>query len=81
LENGARKEAFILPKNARFNGVRDVNAETHNHPFGDVYAKRGPGFVIGVKARNRYQKSGPFNASYNILKRGCDILAKIGKRY
>ena len=80
LGDWGEKKAFILLKNARFNGVRDVNPETHNHPFGDIYAKRGPGFVVGVKTRNRYQTSGPLNASYNVQKKGFDILA-IGKRY
>ncbi len=64
-----------------FSNVRDINAETANHPFGDLYAERGKNrFVIGVKARNRYQASGPLNATYNVRKKGFDIDA-IGKRY
>jgi hypothetical protein len=75
------KKALILLKNARFNGVKDVNAETHNHPFGDIYAEFAlERFVIGVKTRNMYQKSGPLNASYNVLKKGFDVWV-VGRRY
>jgi hypothetical protein len=42
---------------AGFSHVRDVNAETHNHPFGDIYAEReGQPYLIGVKTRNMKQK-------------------------
>ena len=48
---------------------------------GDLYAERRKDlFVIGVKARNRYQASGPLNATYNVRKKGFDIEA-IGRRY
>ena len=63
--------------------MRDVNAETHNHPFGDIYAELTPArFVIGVKTRNMYQnqKGGPLNASYNVRKKGFNIWA-VGNRY
>lgn len=81
LGNWGEEKTLALLKNAQFSGVRDVNAETHNHPFGDIYAERGPArFVIGVKTRNMYQKSGPLNASYNVRKKGFDIWA-VGKRY
>jgi hypothetical protein len=64
-----------------FSNVRDINAETANHPFGDLYAEHGKDrFVIGVKTRNRYQASGPLNATYNVRKKGFDIEA-IGRRY
>jgi hypothetical protein len=64
-----------------FSNVRDINAETANHPFGDLYAERGNDrFVIGVKTRNKYQASGPLNATYNVRKKGYDIDA-IGRGY
>jgi hypothetical protein len=81
LGKWGEKKALILLKNARFNGVKDVNAQTHNHPFGDIYAEfASKRFVIGVKTRNMYQKSGPLNASYNVLKKGFDVWA-VGRRY
>jgi hypothetical protein len=81
LGKWGEKKALVLLKDAQFKGVRDVNAETHNHPFGDIYAERGVArFVIGVKTRNKYQVSVPLNPSYNVRKKGFDIWA-IGKRY
>jgi hypothetical protein len=75
LRNWGEKKALILLKDAQFSGVKDLNAETHNHPFADIYAEFAPErFVIGVKTRNMYQKSGPLNDSYNIYKKkGFDI--------
>jgi len=64
-----------------FSRARDVNAETHNHPFGDIYAEHGQSRVlIGVKTRCMYQKSGPLNETYNVKKKGHDVLA-IARRY
>lgn len=78
-------KAVDLLRNAKvpFQKVRDVNAETHNHPFGDVYAERGgQRFIIGVKTRCKHQnqKGGPLNATYNIKKKGADVRV-IGARY
>lgn len=83
LGKWGEKKALVLLKDAPFSGARDVNAETHHHPFGDIYAERGPErFIIGVKTRNMYQVSGLLNASYNVRKKkgSIDIWA-IAKRY
>jgi hypothetical protein len=59
-----------------FANARDVNAQTHNHPFGDIYAERGSArFLIGVKTRCMYQKSGDLNPTYNVRKKGHDVAA------
>jgi len=64
-----------------FTQARDVNAQTHNHPFGDIYAEHGPSRVlIGVKTRCMYQKSGALNETYNVKKKGHDVLA-VAQRY
>lgn len=77
---GESKAPSLLAK-AGFANVRDVNVETHNHPFGDIYAERsGKRYLIGVKTRNKYQASGPLNATYNIKKNGMDVSA-IALRY
>src|ERR1700730_1328599 len=81
LGKWGEQKTLILLKDAQFSNGRDINLETHNHPFGDVYAEEGPGrFVLGVKTRNMYQQCGLLNASINVSKKGFDIGA-IGKRY
>lgn len=79
---GEAKALELLKRpGAGFRNIRDINAETANHPFGDVYAERAEGrFVIGVKTRNMYQASGPLNPTYNVRKKGYDI-DSIGRRY
>jgi hypothetical protein len=61
--------------------LRDVNEETHNHPFGDLYAElaREP-FLIGVKTRNKYNDKGKLNGEYNVKKKGANVRS-IGARY
>ena len=79
---GEAKAIELLKRHGSgFANVRDINAETANHPVGDVYAERSKvSLVIGVKTRNMYQTSGPLNATYNVLRKGFDIDA-IGRRY
>lgn len=64
-----------------FANARDVNAQTHNHPFGDIYAERGSArFLIGVKTRCMYQKCGDLNPTYNVRKKGHDV-ASVARPY
>jgi Holliday junction resolvase len=68
------RRASILLKGAGFSAVRDLNEETHNHPFGDIYAERGgTRYLIGVKARNKYTDKGRLNETYNIRKKHMDV--------
>jgi hypothetical protein len=68
-------------KRVGFRDVRDMNVETSNHPFGDIYAERdGTRYLIGVKTRNKYQVTGLLNPTYNIRKRGADV-GSIARRY
>src|ERR1700730_5589494 len=65
---GERK-ALTLLRNANFANVRDLNAATLNHPFGDISAERGGiRYMIGVKTRNKFTAKGPLNPTYNIRK-------------
>jgi hypothetical protein len=58
-----------------------MNAETVNHPFGDIYAERDDArYLIGVKTRNKYQVSGLINPTYNVRKRGADVKS-VAKQY
>lgn len=74
LGDWGEKKAADLLKRAGFQNVRDMNAESFNHPFGDICAERdGARYLIGVKTRNKYQVSGLVNPTYNVRKRGADI--------
>jgi len=67
-------KAIDLLKRAGFRNVRDMNAESSNHPFGDICAERNASrYLIGVKTRNKYQASGLINPTYNVRKRGVDV--------
>ena len=76
LGDWGEKKAVGLLKRAGFGNVKDMNAESFNHPFGDIYAERdGARYLIGVKTRNKYQVSGLINPTYNVRKRGADVKA------
>jgi len=50
-----------------FEQIRNLNDKKMNYPFADLYAeKNGKKYVISIKARNRYQKNGSLNGSYNL---------------
>jgi hypothetical protein len=76
LGDWGEKKAIDLLERAGFGNLRDMNAESFNHPFGDICAVRdGVRYLIGVKARNKYQASGLVNPTYNVRKRGADVEA------
>jgi hypothetical protein len=73
LGNWGEQKAFVLLQRAGFSSVEELNTEFPNHPFGDICATRsGKRYLIGVKARNKYQVSGLINPTYNVRKRGAD---------
>lgn len=81
LGDWGERKAVDLLKRAGFQNVRDMNAESANHPFGDIFAERdGMRCLIGVKTRNKYQVSGLINPTYNVRKRGADVRA-IARRH
>lgn len=81
LGNWGEAKAWSLLESAGFVEVRNVNQETHNHPFGDLFGIRnGQRFLIGVKTRNKLQANGKLNPSFNITKRGRD-LTPLAKKY
>ena len=52
-----------------FNNIRNLNDQKKNFPYADLYAERGTEkYVISVKARNRYERSGKLNSRYNLGK-------------
>jgi len=81
LGSWGETKALTLLRRAGFSQVRDMNAETFNHPFCDICAERdGEKYLIAVKTRNKYQVSGLLNPTYNVRKKGADVRA-IGHRY
>ncbi|MCC6326169.1 MAG: hypothetical protein DCC43_12330 [Candidatus Brocadia sp.] len=59
-----------------FNNIRNLNDQKRNYPYADLYAERGgEKYVISVKARNRYERTGKLNSRYN-LGSDCEIKAK-----
>jgi hypothetical protein len=81
LGDWGEKKTVDLLERAGFRNVRDMNAESANHPFGDIFAERdGIRYLIGVKTRNKYQVSGLINPTYNVRKRGAEVEA-IARRH
>jgi hypothetical protein len=81
LGDWGEKKALDLLQRSGFGNVRDMNAESVNHPFGDIFAERNGGrFLIGVKTRNKHQENGLINPSYNVCKRSADVQA-IARRH
>ena len=72
---GEEKALDLLKRSGSgFKNAKDVNEQTHNHPFGDIFSElRSERFLIGVKTRNMYQVSGELNCDYNIRKKGADV--------
>src|ERR1700726_3311755 len=59
-----------------------MNAETVNHPFGDIYAERdGARYLIGIKTGNKYQVSDLINPTYNVRKGGVDVKKAVAQQY
>lgn len=57
----------LLKRNG-FKEIRNLNSEHKtNQPFADIYAERdGKKYVISVKARNKFEKSGKLNSRYKL---------------
>lgn len=59
--------AEVLFRRAGFENIRNLNKERTNKMFADVYAEREKkAYIVSVKARNKYQKSGKLNDRYKL---------------
>ncbi len=59
--------AHELLAQAGFDEIKNLNQLRQNHPCADFTARRGGRlYLISVKARNRYQASGPENPEFNL---------------
>lgn len=60
-----------------FDRIKNLNDESMNFPFADLYAeKNGESHIISIKARNKFQKNGMLNSSYNL---GSNSYSKASK--
>ncbi|MDQ3710917.1 MAG: hypothetical protein M3388_01655 [Acidobacteriota bacterium] len=60
---------ILLNKNG-FKNVRNLNHHRKNFPFADFYAeKESVNYIISVKIRNKYQRSGSLNDRYKLGKK------------
>ena len=50
-----------------FNKVRNLNDQTYNEAFADLFCEKDDKkYIISVKARNKYQKNGTLNSRYKL---------------
>ena len=76
---GALGELFAIKAlvDNGFNNIKNLNDGKQNFPYADLYAEKGEEkYVISVKARNRYERTGRLNSRYNL---GSDCGAKARK--
>ena len=67
---------------AHFERIRNLNDDTMNTPFADLYAeKAGKRYVISVKARNKYQADGTLNTRYNLGRNAYEKAGSVSKEY
>lgn len=60
---------IVLGKNG-FGNIKNLNHIRKNFPFADFYAEKdGVNYVISVKIRNKYQRSGNLNDRYKLGKK------------
>src|SRR4051794_10592293 len=53
----------------RFTGIRNLNNLSANACYADLFAERdGQKYVISVKARNKFERTGVLNARYKLGK-------------
>ncbi len=68
---GALGELFAVKAlvDNNFTNIRNLNDQKKNFPYADLYAERNSEkYVISVKARNRYERSGRLNSRYKLGK-------------
>ena len=57
----------VLAENG-FENIFNLNSFIDKFPFADIFAEKdGKRYIISVKTRNKYKKSGSENKSYNLL--------------
>ena len=66
----------------KFDRIRNLNDDHMNEAYADILCeKNGKRIVVSVKARNKYQKDGKLNASYNLGANAYEKAQKIAAKY
>ena len=66
----------------KYEKIINLNDKIMNFPFADLYAEKGKSrLIISVKARNKFQKNGKLNASYNVGNDAYKKAASAEKEY
>ena len=61
--------AEVLLKKSGFTKVRNLNKESSNETYADIYAvKNKVAYIISVKTRNKYENNGRLNSRYKLGK-------------
>ena len=66
---GELGELFALKSlvDQKFDKIRNLNDQNMNEKFADILCEKdGKRFVVSVKSRNKFQKSGSLNTRYNL---------------
>lgn len=66
----------------KFDRIRNLNDKTMNEAYADIECEKdGVRYVISVKARNKFQKSGKLNTRYNLGSNAYDKASIAEKKY
>jgi len=65
-----------------FEKVKNLNDKKMNFPYADLYAEKDDiKYVISIKARNKYQRNGKVNSSYNLGKNAYNKAEEAANEY
>lgn len=81
---GELGELFALKAlvDQQFDKIRNLNDVKLNEQYADLYCeKHGKSYVISVKSRNKFQKSGSLNTRYNLGSNAYDKAAFVEEKY
>lgn len=66
----------------QYDRIRNLNDDHMNEAFADIYCEKGEQrFVICAKAKNKYQKNGKLNASYNLGSNAYEKAHRVAETY
>jgi hypothetical protein len=81
---GELGELFALKAlvDKKFDRIRNLNDDTMNETFADFLCeKNGLRYIISVKTRNKFQKNGKLNPTYNLGGKAYEKALSAEKKY